>query len=119
MGSGVAQSVERSRAGNPGPGLDLVFTTPRLSPLDPSNVNGRLHRLLEARGLEHRGMHALRHSYASALITQGIHPRVVMEQLGHSQISLTMDRYGHVMASSMRGAADALEAAFQGTGTEN
>lgn len=90
------QTFEQARAFDPWPDLDLVFTTPHGTPLDPSNVNRRLHLLLESCGLERRGMHALRHSCASALIAQGVHPRVVMEQLGHSQISLTMDTYGHV-----------------------
>lgn len=90
-----------------------MFTTPRGTPLDPSNVNRRLHLLPESCGLKRRGIHALRHSCASALIAQGVHPRVVMEQLGHSQISLTMDTYGHVMPATMRDAADALEAAFR------
>jgi len=38
----------------------------------------------------------LRHTFATLLLVQGIHPRVVMEILGHSQISLTMKVYTHV-----------------------
>ena len=111
------QTFEAARSFEPWPDLDLVFTTPRGTPIDPSNVNGRLHQLLDACGLERRGIHALRHSCASALIAQGVHSRVVMEQLGHSQISLTMDTYGHIMPASMRDAASALEAAFRDTET--
>lgn len=42
-------------------------------------------------------IHDLRHTCASLLLPQGVHPRVVMETLGHSQISLTLDTYSHVL----------------------
>jgi integrase len=42
-------------------------------------------------------IHDLRHTCASLLLAQGVHPRVVMETLGHSQISLTLDTYSHVL----------------------
>ena len=42
----------------------------------------------------------LRHTTATLLLTQGVHPRVVMETLGHSQISLTLDTYSHCVAGA-------------------
>ena len=44
------------------------------------------------------------------MLAQGIQPRVVMETLGHSQISLTMNTYGHVVPALQREAADRMEA---------
>jgi integrase len=41
--------------------------------------------------------HDLRHSAATLLLAQGVHPRAIMELLGHSSISLTMNTYGHVL----------------------
>lgn len=41
--------------------------------------------------------HDLRHSCASLLLGQGVSPRVVMDALGRSQISLTMNTYAHVL----------------------
>ena len=41
--------------------------------------------------------HSLRHSCATFLLVQGVAPRVVMDILGHSQISLTMNTYSHVI----------------------
>jgi hypothetical protein len=38
--------------------------------------------------------------------SQGTHPRVVMDVLGHSQIALTMNAYSHVMPSVLAEAAD-------------
>jgi site-specific recombinase XerD len=44
--------------------------------------------------------HDLRHSRATLLIAQGVHPRVVMEILRYSQISTTMNTYAHVLPAS-------------------
>ena len=51
----------------------------------------------------------MRHTCASLLIAQGVHPRVVMDILGHSQISLTMNRYGHVAPLLRSDSADKLD----------
>jgi integrase len=56
--------------------------------------------------------HDLRHSCASLLLAQGVHPRVVMETLGHSQIALTLNTYSHVIPTLQREAADRMEAAL-------
>jgi integrase len=79
------------------------------TPVDRSNVNGPLHRLLESCGLKRCAMAALRHSRASAPFTQRSRPRIVMEQLRHSQIGLTMDAYGHVVPVTRKDAAEALD----------
>ena len=55
----------------------------------------------------------LRHTYATMLISEGAHPRVVMERLGHSSISVTMDTYGHLFPTEDRATIDALEKAFR------
>jgi integrase len=55
--------------------------------------------------LRHQRFHDLRHSCASLLLAQGVHPRVVMETLGHSQIALTMNTYSHVLPPLQREAA--------------
>ena len=54
------------------------------------------------------------HSCATILTALGMHPRVVTEMLGHSQISITMDTYAHVAPMLQREAADALEVALFG-----
>ncbi len=48
--------------------------------------------------------HDLRHSAASLLLALNLHPRIVMELLGHSQISLTMDTYSHIVPDVLRDA---------------
>jgi integrase len=44
--------------------------------------------------MTHHRFYDLRHTCASLLLVQGVHPHVVMEILGHSQIGLTMNTYG-------------------------
>ena len=66
--------------------------------------------------LPRQQFHDLRHCCASLLLAQGLHPRVVMEVLGHSQIALTMDTYSHVMPAAQRVAADLMGAILGGNG---
>jgi integrase len=57
-----------------------------------------------------RRFHDLRHATATLLLVQGVHPRVVMELLGHSEIGVTMNTYSHVLASLKRESADQMDA---------
>jgi integrase len=58
--------------------------------------------------------HDLRHSAASLLLAQGVAPRVVMDELGHSQISVTMNTYSHVLPPLVDAAAEAIDRALTG-----
>jgi integrase len=86
----------------------LVFCTTIGTPLDQSNVTKRYRELLTAAGLEIRRFHDLRHSTGTYLAANGVHPRTIMEILGHSQISTTMNTYTHVELDSMRNALDSI-----------
>ena len=55
----------------------------------------------------------LRHTAATLMLGRGIHPKVVSEMLGHSQISITLDLYSHVTPTMQREAAEAMEALLQ------
>jgi integrase len=89
---------------------DLVFTSSIGTPLTGGDVTKRFQALLAAAGLPRMRFHDLSHGCASLLLTQGIHPRVVMEQLGHSTIALTMNTYSHVIPALQRDAADRMDA---------
>ncbi len=67
---------------------------------------------LEKAGLSGIRFHDLRHSVASLLLSRGVHPKVVQEILGHSQIGITMDIYSHVLPSMHQDAMDKLDQAF-------
>jgi integrase len=88
---------------------DLVFTTTLGTPLDGISVTRRFQRTLRAAGLPHQRFHDLRHACASLLLAQGVPARVVMETLGHSEISLTLNTYSHVLPSLGREAAERMD----------
>jgi integrase len=79
-------------------------------------VGHRFQPELRAAGLPRQLFHELRHFCASLLLAQGVAPRVVMETRGHSQISLTMNTYSHVMPAALRDAADRLDALLTASG---
>ena len=89
-----------------------MFTTAIGTPLEPRNVTRHFHNALEKAGLPRQRFYDLRHTCASLLLAQGIQPRVLMEILGHSQISLTMNTYTHVMPQLDRDAVDKMNAAL-------
>ena len=91
----------------------LVFTTSKGTPFIERNVVRSFKRHLGAAGLPDIRFYDLRHSAGALLIDQGVHPRIVMETLGHSQISTTMNLYGHVMPGD-RTAANAMDQALGG-----
>ena len=68
-----------------------------------------------ALGLETLRFHDLRHATAAFLIAAGAHPGAIMERLGHSSITVTIDTYGHLLRSLDDELTDALEARFQST----
>ena len=112
----VRQKTERLLAGERWRETGLVFTTTIGTPLDDRNVRKAFRELLDAAELPPMRIHDLRHTCASLLLAQGVHPRVVMETLGHSQISLTLDTYSHVMPTLERDAADRMDAVLTGSG---
>jgi len=57
--------------------------------------------------------HDLRHSHATQLLTQGIHPKIAQERLGHSTITTTLDLYSHVTDTMQNDAVEKLDSAFR------
>lgn len=53
--------------------------------------------------------HDIRHSCATLMLANGEHPKIVQERLGHSDISMTLNRYSHVTMDMQRDAAERLE----------
>ena len=103
------QNRLRRAAGSAWRDKGYVFTSSIGEPLDQRNVSRMFRQVLRKAKLPKMRFHDLRHSCASLLLAQHISPRVVMETLGHSRISVTMDTYTHVMPALMRDAADAMD----------
>jgi integrase len=108
----VRQAEERLRCGE-WEDHDLVFPNLVGRPIEKQNLMRRSFRpILQHAGLPPIRFHDLRHSAATLLLGEGVHPKVVQERLGHSTISVTMDTYSHVMPTLQRDAADRLERAL-------
>jgi integrase len=107
------QAEERLSVGSGWQDFGLVFTTRKGTPIEPRRVDTEFKRILKKAQLpETIRLHDSRHFAASLLLAQGVHPRTVMEILGHSDISVTMNTYSHVVPELMRDAADKIDAAF-------
>ena len=107
------QTAEREATGRRWQDTGLVFTTTRGTAIDPRNVTRMFHRHLQQANLPHRRFHDLRHTCATFLLSKGVHPRIVMDILGHSSIAVTMDIYSHVMPGPQQEAAASMEALLQ------
>ncbi len=94
---------------------DLVFANEVGRPIEGTNLIRRwFYPLLERADLPRVRFHDLRHTAATLLLGQGVHPKIVSEMLGHSQIAITLDLYSHVTPTMQRQAVEALEAALSG-----
>ncbi|MFH0768643.1 MAG: tyrosine-type recombinase/integrase, partial [Chloroflexota bacterium] len=85
---------------------DLVFCHWNGSPLLPSSITHTWLKLARRCGLKGIRLHDARHTHASLLLKQGIHPKIVQERLGHAGISITLDLYSHVAPGLQQAAAN-------------
>ncbi|MFF3515453.1 tyrosine-type recombinase/integrase [Streptomyces sp. NPDC002573] len=111
------QERERMVAGKkwrPAPGQPdgLIFTTPTGRVTDPRSLNRMLTILCRDAGVRRVRVHDLRHTCASLLLAQGVDARTIMETLGHSTITMTLDTYAHVMSTTLKAAADRMDDAL-------
>jgi integrase len=88
----------------------LVFTSSIGTPMEPANATHRFRSIVRSAGLPETRFHDLRHCCASLLAAQGVPARTVMEVLGHSQLSTTMDLYTHLFEDAKQDAADRMDA---------
>ena len=95
-----------------GPGFnagELVFPGADGEPWWGSNFARACRRVFDKAGLKCR-IHDLRHTNASMLLRQGVHPKVVQERLGHANVGITLDVYSHVSPYMQSDAADKIDA---------
>lgn len=66
-------------------------------------------RVCAAAGIEPKRFHDLRHTHATILLANGVHPKIVQERLGHASIQTTMDTYGHAFPTIQQPAVNFFE----------
>lgn len=108
----IIQNEEKLKAGSSYEDNNLVFCTELGKPVEPRNLNRKFYRLIKKADIKNFNLHGLRHTYATMLLEQDIHPKVVQEALGHTKISTTLDIYSHVSPEIMRKAANALDKVY-------
>jgi integrase len=84
---------------------DLIFTTYDNKPLRPNTVSRAWANITKQAGVRVIRFHDARHTHASLMLKQGIHPKIVQERLGHSTIATTLDIYSHVAPGMQEAAA--------------
>jgi len=84
---------------------DLVFNNLG-KPLLPNTISHAWSKLVNCTGLKAIRFHDARHTHASIMLKQGIHPKIVQERLGHSSIQITLDTYSHVAPGLQNAAAN-------------
>ena len=105
------QAKERANAGRlRWQDTDYVFTSTVGTPLEPRNVSRDFRALCRKHGFRRVRLHDMRHTCVTLLLSLGVHPRVVMEIVGHSAMDMTMNVYAHVSLDVQRHALDVLNA---------
>ena len=83
-----------------------------------NNLSDEFFTPLEKAGPREIRIHDMRHTYASLLLSEGISPVYVKEQLGHSSIQMTVDIYGTWIPNSNRTAVNRLDSLSINDGQE-
>jgi integrase len=85
----------------------LVFGASAASPFSPSPLRERAATAWNSAGLT---LHECRHTFASLMIAAGVNAKALSTYMGHANISITLDRYGHLMPGNEDEAAGLLDA---------
>ncbi|MCH7734976.1 MAG: site-specific integrase, partial [Chloroflexi bacterium] len=87
------QIEQRLGAGGAWQDTGYVFTRPDGRPVISDEISKNFLRIVRKFDLPHMTLHDLRHAHATLLLKAGVHPKVVSERLGHSNLAITMDTY--------------------------
>jgi integrase len=121
----LKQSEHRLKLANLYEDNDLVFCTIYGKYFDSSNVRKRMNKIIDSinsnesdksKIIKHRKFHDLRHTYATRLFELGEKARTVQELLGHSDVSVTLNTYTHVLDNMKEKAASKLNDLFNTMG---
>jgi integrase len=93
---------------------DLIFSRIDGTPLRPNTVTRCWNEIAKKAGVKVIRFHDARHTHASLMLKQGIHPKIVQERLGHSSISMTLDTYSHVAPGLQQAAAESFDKLLNG-----
>jgi integrase len=90
-------------------GQGFVFTSNSGRPFDSGRLAAPARKAWAKADLQPLGLHDCRHTYAAFMIAAGINAKALSSYMGHSTITVTLDRYGHLLPGNEREAADLLD----------
>lgn len=90
-------------------GAGLVFGSTTEQPFTPSAVRRRAETAWRRAVATPISLHEARHTYASLMIAAGVNAKALSTYMGHASVTITLDRYGHLMPGSETEAADLLD----------
>ena len=91
------QQKDAELAGDQYNASGYIVTNPLGGIIEPRTFKDYYNQLLQASGLRHFTFHALRHTFASRAMEQGMDPKTLSEIMGHYSVSFTLDTYAHVL----------------------
>ncbi|MED0680652.1 tyrosine-type recombinase/integrase [Aneurinibacillus thermoaerophilus] len=114
----IQQSKEKLKAGSLYQDVGMVVATSIGTPVLSRNLDRTWFRLMKKAGVPRIRFHDLRHTHATLMLKQGVHPKIVSERLGHSNIGITLDTYSHVLPGLQEAAAKQFDESLFGTQKE-
>jgi integrase len=109
--------THRLHHGTGGKGFAFPASRNPNRPFAPRTLALHTHRAWKDKKLTPIGLHECRHSYATYMIAAGINTKALSTYMGHSSITITLDRYGHLLPGNETQAANLLEAWLQANST--
>lgn len=88
---------------------EFLFKYPDGSMFVPWGISALLKNKCNKAGIKPRCFHNLRHGHATYLLINNVHPKIVQERLGHSNINITLDTYSHLIPGLQSVAVEATE----------
>jgi integrase len=98
-------------------GTGYAFGSSATQPFTASAVRRRALTAWNRAGLAPIGLHECRHTYASLMIDAGVNAKALSTYMGHSSITITLDRYGHLMPGNEDEAAGLFDAYLERANT--
>jgi integrase len=96
----------------------LFFGRTEGTPFDDSSLAARAATAWKNVELEGITLHEARHTYASLMIAAGVNAKSLQTYMGHSSVTITYDRYGHLMPGNEGEAAGLLDAYLERSDTK-
>ena len=93
----ATQDIDKRAAGEKYADAGMIVTNPLGGYIEPRTFSDYYHQMLEMSGLRHFTFHALRHTFASRALEQGMDFKTLSVLLGHYSVAFTMDTYAHVL----------------------